>query len=281
MGISFLLKVQAPPLDVAALQAELAALPCVLPHASEPRTWWLAGDRNAEQQVREGASPAPVPLFGIVGHDGVWLAIHWHDNRYNHGAHLLHWVLERHACSGEESDYGSKLADNSAIRAELSRWNLVPPAAPTRRRRWIGQQLMGLVVRRLILELGNIGLGLIDPAEGIDRFVLRFDAETAELVTDRPLPDGLEPDEQIVIALYGWLPKSIERVTWADDGALSLTFESGAEILCIHTERPPSQLEGWTLEDTAGTLLVEAANGGALYFTPEADALASSLTSAD
>ncbi|MFC8016240.1 hypothetical protein [Streptomyces cinereoruber] len=262
MGITFFLEAESPPLDSTALRRELASLPCVVPYENDPDIWWLAGDRDSEADVRDGASHINAPMFGITD-SGIWLAIEWHDNRYDHGAHLLYWLLQRHACRGQESDYGSRLSDNAAICTELAKWNLHPPISLPARRNWVSQQLRSSVIGRIILTPLEITLCLLDQDSFDDRFLLRF-ADEAVAVSGPDLPvDSSSAD--IVTTLYEWLPARIGAAGWNADGSLVMTLGSNTEPTSVRlTASWPRGIDGWTLATPAGSLLAQFGNGGAL-----------------
>lgn len=262
MSMSYWIEALDPPLDVEAMHARVRALPCVVERVRDNKhIYVLAGDRETEQQLRAGETPQlEPPIFGIEG-GSVWLALQWSDNRYAHGAYLLFWVLDHHHCQGVEGDWGSKLADNDAIRRELRRWRLTPVLAPEARRDWVRAQLVGRLLRRLEWDGSDVTLWFT-AGEGEDRG-LWFPLARCALVTADPRTTGLDPDERMLVGLHQLILCIVAQVGWSDDGTLNMEAVGGDGLRLASgwSDRE----EGWRLIDPSGELLIEAGNGGALH----------------
>lgn len=261
MGMSYWIEAIEPPLDVEAIHARVRALPCVVERVRGDRhEYVLAGDRRTERQIRAGEPlRSEPPLFGVE--DGaVWLGLRWSDNHYDHGAHLVHWVLDNHRCRGVEGDWGTKLDDNEAIRRELQRWSICPVLSPEARRQRVGELLTG----RLLRAIGCDGLDVslrFTAGEGEDR-VLAAPLERCVIAPADPRTEGLEPDERTLVGLHRMTLCSVKDVRWDHDGALSLVIDGG-DTVRFAAEWPENE-DGWRLVDAADRLLAEAGNGGAL-----------------
>ncbi len=257
MGISFYIEVLDPPLDTAALGELLRSLPGVI---AEPDRYILAGNREDEEKVRAAKKPMFVPpLFGFDA-ASVWLAINWSDNPYDHGAILLFWVLDRYRCRGQESDYGSKLADNDAIHKELARWNLVPVPSVQERRQWLSTELPGLVISQVLFNLTEVVLYLSENRQ--ERGTLCFEVSECEITGDEN--SAVDRKERNVLSLYHSLYRQIESVRWEGDGSLHLCLTDCTIFLAATW--PDSPLERWTLTDSKKKVTFEGHNGGALRF---------------
>jgi hypothetical protein len=178
-------------------------------------------------------------------------------------------VLSRHACTGADSDWGTHLADNDAIRAALKGWSLVPTPSPAARRRWLSERLTTMWLSRLSIRDSDITL-ILAASGGDERCALHLhDGGTVtmrgfdELATTR-----LERDQRLIVGLYEHLYGTITAAEW-DDRGLSLAIDD----VQLHLGSSwPLGDEGWALRDLTDYPLLEVGNGGALRLLPDADA---------
>jgi hypothetical protein len=264
MGNTHWIEVLDPPLDVEAMHARVRALPCVVERTRSCHEYVLAGDRRTERQIRAGETPQiEPPLFGIEG-QAVWLALRWSDNAYDQGAQLLHWVLDHHRCQGQD-DSGFKLADNDAIRDSLRGWMIQPVLSPEARRRWVSEQLIGRMLRRLEADSFDVTLWFTDGDGDGDDCGLRAPLDHCAIVPADSRTEGLEPGERTIVGLYGMMLGLVAQVRWGDDGALTVVDTLGNSVR-FPAEWPDNE-EGWRLLDSTDSPLIEAGNGGALRMT--------------
>jgi len=263
VGVTIHLEVLAPPLDLGALTAVVAGLACVVDepptYAAELRRCRLAGDLEHVARLAAGEYRAPLLSYGA---DFVALSIEWLDNEYGHGARVLDWVLERHACRGSESEWGERSAEREGIRAWMRLWNLEVPPAPAALAARVIEQLAGMLLGRIVVELGRLALVFVAPEQHEERATLRCEIDHPRVDLAGTEPGGLMPDEHLVVALMEVLCARMEAARFDDAGALVLAWASTR----IHFPREwPLHEDGWRLKAAAGDHAeIVAGNGGAL-----------------
>lgn len=263
MGVTLHFTVLDPPLDVDALAAVIAAVPCVVEERAgleSYRRFHLAGDREGEAELAAGEARLPILCHGS---DWVSLSIGWHDNPYGHGAQILDWVLSRHACRAEESEWGERSEDPERAREWMRMWGLAVPPARARIEARAVAWLSDAVIQRIEIRLGQLAVVFVDSESYEDRVALRFESDHPRLSTESPAPSELESDEALVVALMAQLGTPITEASFGPDGGLCLATSSmRLRFLPVW----PLREQGWTLTapGDARVVWLASGNGGAL-----------------
>jgi len=263
VGVTIHLEVLDPPLDLGALTVVVAGLACVVDepptYAAELRRCRLAGDLEHVASLATGEYRAPVLSYGA---DFVAVSIEWLDNDYGHGARVLDWVLERHACRASESEWGERSEARERVRAWMRLWNLEVPPAPAALAARVIEQLAGMILGRIVVELDRLALVFVAPEQHEERATLRCETDHPRVDLSDIEPGSLMPDEHLVVALMGLLCARVETARFDDAGALVLAWASTR----IRFPREwPLHEDGWRLKAAAGDRAeVVAGNGGAL-----------------
>ena len=256
MSFGIYLEIHEPPLDVDALRALIARLPGVSP---------LSGTEAAGSTLAVSLSGGSVWVF--VDDQSVSINFHWMDNRYGHGALVGRWLLERHRCTGQCTDYGTPLADNAACLEHLDQLTREPQTLE--RAQAVCDGMHGAQIASIALTREELHIHLARAEQPAGVLILYRDVAAVEL-GGWSLPTPAEdPGHRALLAMVEMLDDvgitvMAAEASWRD--GLTLRFGFGGPlteetIRVVAQEDSPEELL-WRYHPPDGAVEVVAFAGG-------------------
>lgn len=259
MSFGIHLEIHEPPLDVDALRALIAPLPGVSP-------------LSEADVLRTAGSTLAVSLCGgsvrvVVDDHGVSINVYWTDNRYGHGALVGQWLLERHRCTGQCTDYGTPLADNAACLKHLSQITGEPQTLE--RVQAVCDRMHGAQIASIALTQEELRIHLTRAEQSAGVLILYRDVAAVALDGWSLSTPAEDPSHRMLLAMVEMLDDVGITVMAVEAGwrdRLTLHFGFGrpvpAEAIHVVAQEDSPEEPLWRYGPPDGTVEVVAFAGG-------------------